>query len=142
MGFSKTGFGTAKVMGSMTYAPTENSIRYGIFHRIVDWCRFILGRTQTKSGESGAQIWRANSGMVRVVFKQRSESPQISAILRKTCAKNAETQLKKSAREISHSAGRRATISYVIGGVYPLDKYHPYGIPVDSGIGTESWGRI
>ena len=36
---------------------------------------------------------------LRVVFKQRSESPQISAILRKTCANNAEKQLKKPAHK-------------------------------------------
>ena len=38
-----------------------------------------------------------------VVFKQRSESPQISALLRKTCANNAEKQLKKPAHIISQA---------------------------------------
>ena len=53
-------------------------------------------------------VFRKSPQDLCVVFKQRSESPQISAILRKTCAKNAETQLKKPAREISHLPARRA----------------------------------
>ena len=44
----------------------------------------------------------------------RSESPQISANLRKTSAKHAAKQLKKSAREISHS--QRSS--------YKLNVYH------------------
>ena len=48
-------------------------------------------------------VFRKAPQNLRVVFKQRSESPQISAILRKTCANNAEQQLKKNARKISYA---------------------------------------
>ena len=47
-------------------------------------------------------VFRKSPQNLCIVFNQRSESPQISAILRKTCAKNAEKTLKKPARKISH----------------------------------------
>ena len=51
-------------------------------------------------------VFRKSPQNLCIVFKQRSESPQISAILRKTCANNAEQQLKKTcARKISHLGG-------------------------------------
>ena len=53
-------------------------------------------------------VFRKSPQNLCIVFKQRSESPQISAILRKTCAKNAEKQLKKPAREISQGSKVRA----------------------------------
>ena len=59
-------------------------------------------------------VFRKSPQNLCIVFKQRSESPQISAILRKTCAKNAETQLKKSVREISHQAGQTERFVLVI----------------------------
>ena len=52
-------------------------------------------------------VFRKSPQNLCVVFKQRSESPQISAILRKTCANNAEQQLKKTARKISQTGVAR-----------------------------------
>ena len=46
-------------------------------------------------------VFRKSPQNLWIVFKQRSESPQISAILRKTCAKHAETTTQKNTRKIS-----------------------------------------
>ena len=50
-------------------------------------------------------VFRKSPQNLRFVFKQISESPQISAILRKTCEKhrNTEKQLKNNARKISQA---------------------------------------
>ena len=39
-------------------------------------------------------VFRKSLQNLCVVFEQRSESPRISTVIRKTCAKNAEKQLK------------------------------------------------
>ena len=49
-------------------------------------------------------VFRKSPQSLCIVFKQRSESPQTSAILRKTCAKHRENNSKKPARKISHTA--------------------------------------
>ena len=53
----------------------------------------------------------------------RSESPQISAILRKTCAKSAVQQLRKPARKISHVRMNLFQCMHVLYGMFIARAY-------------------